>query len=652
MVNFAQVLENIAQALDGSTSNAAILRRIKREFPVNTQDSHEALVTATPSNAILHSRHLCTVKKDAAMKADVQQEHLECEYASTSSQSLEFNCELDCDSDGDDDNNYNETFLDSLSNDELIRVANFLDPNHPIYCSVPIKRRPTSDILLFFNGAFRRVVPDLFHTLEMHECRHLTLLPLSGVIQMGRADETKGILLTLLLAGRCIRTILLRSCSPDQVFVTDISIYAKILAYLCPNVTRIICKGDDDNNTSKQTIEEIIYRFRKCITSLEIRAKNRFYDGSCGRTAFNRLLESSRKTVIPLRKFTYCGKAHDGHLAPLWKSIPLLEAVQLKLPASTDWAPTFDSLKTHCRKLHTIILENPLRASNNNSVREHDFVTFLCSYGKQLKKALVHSINPDHAKLLAAQCPNVRCTFVEKRNHFDRIVPLGKNIEDLSLRVKSEDDDAFREYYLTGYGTDDDSGNNDHNIPISAEWTDLAAAISACRSLTTLKINTKPVSTGTIYPISGACIDSIFRNNNSSLRNLEHLSMCVIAGWIPRKLIARATGRLKSVKIHFWYYSIPGFWLTMMQHNRQLENIDMGDRESRKEEDTAMFIDHVVGLALKLPNMKKLHFSGHLSHQPGDHFLKSIDTRLKHNEIHYGFLFKDSKQFIGHGFDP
>lgn len=587
MDDFTQVMDSIEQALDASNSNAAILRHIKRGFPITTAADADESSQSTSSSSI-------SFKHDGTNTSSNEGSHS-------------------------DDNNssaFRGTFLDTLSDDELIRIVGFLGAN--------LRRKPREKLnYVLFKSSFQRVVPALFHTLEMHDCRRLTLRPLCGVIELGRSDETKKNLLTLVTCGKYIRTLVLRSASQHQMFVTDIAIYAKVLAYLLPNVASIVCKGDDDDEMSKHTVNEIVYAFRKRLVTLKIIGRNRFYDGTYGALALTRLAKSKSLHMLPLRSFTYSGDT-SGHLAPLWKTIRNLQEVNLSLATQANWAPTFDSLKTHCRKLHTVILENPLRAGPNNLVTEEDFVNLLCSYGAQLKKALVHSIRAEHARVLREACPNLRCIVVEKRNHFDRIAALGPQISSLSVRVKTA------------------SG-------VSEDWAALSAAIATCRSLASLTVNTKPFSTGMHEPISGACIESIFEN---PLVHLEHLALKVMAGWVAPELIAQATGRLKTVKIHFWYYCIPGFWRLLLQSNRGLEDIEIVDKESRKEERAAQYVDCLVDHVLdRLRNVKKFSFYGQLSQHPGDHVMRRIALKLRHREIAFAFRFRDCKHFHAEGIE-
>ena len=487
-----------------------------------------------------------------------------------------------------------DNYFNLLSADALIRVA-----------ELTTHEKTLTNRILGSTSPFRRVAPLIVKTIHLHHQYHVRLHPLRGLLQFGRKDELEKVRAALRSCGEGVRTVDLHSSNRDQLFDLDSIAYAKLIVENCPNVEKLILRGEDDNDDTRDTIESFVTVFASKIRSLEFRARRFPIDvlAIVGSTAIQNL-----QSAKLLRQFSYSGDSL-GHLNELWGAVgEQLESIHIRYNRRSDWPATIASIQEHCRNLQVCMLHNPLV---QDGVKEEVFADFICSFGTSLKYAHLHSLNEKECLRISQRCPNLRCEFAEKRHNFVRLFTLGDKIDKLHLRVNPK-----------------------------ASWEKLSNAISHCTSLTTLKVHRKPSRFSAFPMLPSECVEALFA---SPRPHLEHLVMRGVIADATLDLLAQNTGNLRSLVLDF---SMTHLWdpLTVLPRlvivNRLLERVEFYDECYRSQKESAKYLLVCVTVFGHFRALRHLKILCPLSTRPDVGLMRALALQLEHNQVEFEFAFR------------
>ncbi len=488
-----------------------------------------------------------------------------------------------------------KTDFENVPHDNLRKILNEID-----------RKKLENGLLFEVNSPFHHVTPTLFTTLRLHHFRKLELDIASKTVTLGRHDEEDLITRFLQLCGPAITTISLHSSGELQLHGYDTDRYAKTVKDACQNVRRVLLTGNDYSTFPRKTVDSFIREFAGEVEQLEVRTQKHVkqrYWGSVGGNMVQHVAGNS----TALKCFKYTGVSLKDHEA-FWEIVgATLEELHLCYNNSAPWRETLLDVEQYCRKLHTVMLDNPLYDSN---VDEETFTDVLVSYGDQLLRANLHSLDTPSCRRIVASCPNLRATFIEKRHQFERVKVLGNCIESLRLRTR---------------------GN--------ADWEPLREALKVCGRLNFLKIYRKDRRSFP-QPLNIECIQSAF---STELSHLQKLHLFPLRDSETLSCVARGTGNLVSVTIEA-ISAISVFDIEKLaDSNPRLEHIHIREGVNRYDGDsTGMYVASVIeSLFSRCPRLSTLNIHCTQSATPDAGLMRALRLRLCQRGIKEDIQFKE-----------
>lgn len=222
----------------------------------------------------------------------------------------------------------------------------------------------------------------------------------------------------------------------EDLFVTGSSLE---LSYSNVNVT---------NHDSVTAISQLLRVLGRRFEGLTIAGASKY---RCEIT--RNVMYNIRHNWSRLKRFKYYG-CDPGALSSIWENVGgTLEEVEVCLIDTDsqtdvghdfkwyDWGDLVAKVGQHCRKLTSIILDNPLYHHHHNSYRrlseEEQYVGLLTSYGSQLVGARLDNVGSEYnLRRVADACKNLRVDMHENMHRFARVGILGNRLRNLTLRLQ------------------------------------------------------------------------------------------------------------------------------------------------------------------------------------------------------------------------
>lgn len=320
-----------------------------------------------------------------------------------------------------------------------------------------------------------------------------------------------------------------------------------------------------------------------------------------------------------LQSFFYHG-TNLQRLNPLWEYVgDTLEEVFLVIHDDTGWKQCIEGIQTHCRKLTSIRLADPLGDSH---VEESDVVNLLVSYGDQLLDAEFRFFGTKSCEVIAAQCKNVRCSAVNEGNQFTKISALHTRLKSLHLTLH------------------DDADN---------DWSGLANAMKSCTSLGKMVV----AKAGEPWvSISEECIRALFPKRMNNLNRFE-LDSVVDSKFLSH--VARATSGLQSIRVACLALTSTSPFLAICRANLGLETIEVDEVAPNSVDlecsfGTVTALEEFIEAFMLCKSLRKIVLSLPRRSHPSIEQLRNLCVPFRHRLISFNFIFRKARFYsVGDG---
>lgn len=486
------------------------------------------------------------------------------------------------------------TYFHSIPIDALINIIHFVEDTEAY-----ANNQLLISVLFSPVSPFHHVSASIFKTIILDSDRTLNCLVKRGTIELGGHDEYS-------LTPYVLRRIS-GSLQRIQVIASGMKNYEQFVALLlqhcdCTEIRALEFLGVEVSENFQATIEVLVGCFRGQLETLEFPS----YSSACSK--YTGALIS---TCSKLRRFSYYGGGLI-HLEGLWPAVSdTLEEIYLAICDDSDWKVVSNSVRFNCKNLTSINIFH----GNGGTIPEDEYKDLLLHYSKRLVEARVDFLGMDSLKTIGALCKNLKVSFKETGNDFERIGAIGKRIESLVLILQS-----------------------------SENMTSLEQAMGKCDNLNSLII-------------SGWSESIVFKRiccRNSRLKHLKRLKCSLSASLEEISVLSSCITGLEELEITCGTLMKAEEFRLLANRNKNLEKVEICERLDDRYESNRDFKE-VIGCLEKVvvsfkgcEKMKNLSI-GLNSCIPERHELRRVCLPLRPQGVYVRLYFVNSTYQEGRG---